>query len=223
MSSKFESFFELAPSKFLTCTVTNYFIQNRSGDFVRPPIALYDTGCNIQSGLVFSLRYCQKMQFDLQAQPRGRKKFSCKLANGSIMEASGYVHRAVISVDNEILEFNDVPVFADLSYDVIFGFVCFAEKSLFIRSSGGGRVKLVMDHLLNCSEKPSGRNRRGVRGQGAMQAFWPPQATFPCSVPSCAKLLTVYTPPILPLKLLSRFVVCIMIVMKNLAIIVILS
>ena len=187
MSSKFESFFELAPSKFLTCTVTNYFIQNRSGDFVRPPIALYDTGCNIQSGLVFSLRYCQKMKFDLQAQPRGRKKFSCKLANGSIMEASGYVHRAVISVDNEILEFNDVPVFADLSYDVIFGFVCFAEKSLFIRSSGGGRVKLVMDHLLNCSEKPLGRNRRGVRGQGAMQAFRPPQATFPCSVPSSAK------------------------------------
>ena len=94
------------------------------------------------------------MRFDLHAQPQGRRKFSCKLANGSIMEASGYVHRAVISVDNEILEFNDVPVFADLSYDVIFGFVCFAEKSLFIRScGGGGKVKLVMDHQINCPEK----------------------------------------------------------------------
>ena len=187
ISSKFD-FCELAPSNFLSCTVQNYFIQNNSGDFVRPPLSLYDTGCNIQSGLIFSLRYCQNMRFDLHAQPRGRRKFSCKLANGSIMEASGYVHRAVISVDNEILEFNDVPVFADLSYDVIFGFVCFAEKSLFIRSSGGGgKVKLVMDHQLNCPEKLSGRDRRDVRGLGAMQAFRPPQATFPCSVPSCAK------------------------------------
>ena len=140
------------------------------------------------------------------------------------MEASGYVHRAVISVDNEILEFNDVPVFAELSYDVIFGFVCFAEKSLFIRSSGGGgKVKLVMDHKLNCPEKWSGRDRRDVRGLGAMQAFRPPQATFPCSVPSYAKPTGPLHPADFPLKLLSRFKVYIMMVMFSMIVVVILS
>ena len=109
ISSKFD-FFELAPSNILSCTVQNYFIQNHSGDFVRPLVSLYDTGCNIQSGLVFSLRYCQNMRFDLHAQPQGRRKFSCKLANGTIMEASGYVHRAVISKFWNLMTYPSLPI-----------------------------------------------------------------------------------------------------------------
>ena len=74
ISSKFD-FYELAPSNFLSCTVQNYFIQNHSGDFVRPPVSLYDTGCNIQSGLVFSLRYCQNMSLTFMPSRRAVENF----------------------------------------------------------------------------------------------------------------------------------------------------
>ena len=127
-----------------------YGIQaSASKTFFKGPPALFDTNCSVASGLVFSLKFCKSRNLDLRPKPQGLKSFICRLANGVLIKPSGYVYKVCVKVDNEFINFFDVPVFPKLSYDVIFGFSSFLYNNLTIFANKG-KIFLRVDHFLHC-------------------------------------------------------------------------
>ena len=166
------------------CVVENYGIQaSASKTFFKGPPALFDTNCSVASGLVFSLKFCKSRNLDLRPKPQGLKSFICRLANGVLIKPSGYVYKVCVKVDNEFINFFDVPVFPNLSYDVIFGFSSFLYNNLTIFANKG-KILLRVDHFLHCDGERGQRRTENFAGtMGAPPPLLKSRPSiFPCSV-----------------------------------------
>ena len=155
-------------SKPTQCIVDNYCLKTSvDGPFFKAPKSLYDTGCSVSSGLVFSLQFCKRRKIDFGPQPQGQKAYICKLADGSLIKPSGYVSKACMKVDNNYVNFYNIPVFPKLSYDVIIGFSAFLNHNLTIFASEG-KIFLSLGHALRC--EGNGGQRHVGRSIGALGA-----------------------------------------------------
>ena len=166
------------------CIVDNFCLKTSASEpFFKGPKSLFDTGCSVSSGLVFSLQFCKRRKIDFCPKPQGQKSYICKLANGSLIKPNGYVPKICMKIDNNYINFYNIPVFPKLSYDVIIGFSAFIDHNLTIFASNG-KVYLTLGHTLLC-EGSNGQRRVG-RSIGAVGACPPPLKSslsiFPCSV-----------------------------------------
>ena len=166
------------------CIVDNFCLKTSASEpFFKGPKSLFDTGCSVSSGLVFSLQFCKRRKIDFCPKPQGQKSYICKLADGSLIKPNGYVPKICMKIDNNYVNFYNIPVFPKLSYDVIIGFSAFIDHNLTIVNNNG-KIYLALGHALRC-EGSNGQRRVG-RSIGAVGACPPPLklslSIFPCSV-----------------------------------------
>ena len=88
-----------------------------------------------------------------------------------------------VKVGNEFINFFDVPVFPNLSYDVIFGFSSFLYNNLTIFANKG-KILLRVDHFLHCDGERGQRRTENFAGtMGAPPPLLKSRPSiFPCSV-----------------------------------------
>ena len=83
------------------CIVDNFCLKTSASEpFFKGPKSLFDTGCSVSSGLVFSLQFCKRRKIDFCPKPQGQKSYICKLADGSLIKPNGYVPKICMKIDN---------------------------------------------------------------------------------------------------------------------------
>ena len=169
------------------CLVDNFSFTANRKRYVKAPLVLFDTGCSVLSGLIFSSKFAKESRFPIHEKPLGKISYHVRAADKSVMPIAGYIHRLYIKLDNKLFLFEDIPVFDTLSFDAIVGLSARTKYALDFDNKPDGTYYLFFNEELRKRQIKNKRQQASVQQQNvaalAPELVLSPRGGGGCSAP----------------------------------------